>query len=74
VVSSKSAVLDHAIAVLRRGESLTLDAVKGSLEHPALYVVVAVGYLGAFGLLAVVLRTGMSSRISYGIWEQTASH
>jgi small multidrug resistance pump len=49
-------------------------SLKGSLEHPALYIVVAVGYLGAFGLLAVVLRLGMSSGISYGIWEQAASH
>ncbi|MHA7208365.1 DMT family transporter [Arthrobacter sp. MDT1-65] len=45
--------------------SLTL---KGALEYPALYAVVAVGYLGAFALLAVVLRTGMALGVAYGIW------
>jgi small multidrug resistance pump len=43
-------------------------SLKGALEHPALYVVVAVGYLGAFSLLAVVLRTGMALSVAYGIW------
>ncbi|KQO00795.1 hypothetical protein ASF21_10775 [Arthrobacter sp. Leaf234] len=43
-------------------------SLKGALEHPALYAVVAVGYLGAFALLAVVLRTGMALGVAYGIW------
>lgn len=43
-------------------------SLKGALEHPALYVVVTAGYLGAFVLLAVVLRTGMGLGVAYGIW------
>lgn len=43
-------------------------SLKGALERPALYVVVATGYLGAFALLAVVLRTGMALGVAYGIW------
>ena len=43
-------------------------SLKGALEHPALYLVVAAGYLGAFVLLAVVLRTGMALGVAYGIW------
>lgn len=43
-------------------------SLKGALEHPALYIVVAAGYLGAFVLLAVVLRTGMALGVAYGIW------
>lgn len=35
-------------------------ALKGALEHPALYVVVVIGYLSGFVLLAEVLRTGMA--------------
>lgn len=43
-------------------------SLKGALEHPALYVVVAIGYLGAFVLLGAVLRTGMALGVAYGIW------
>lgn len=43
-------------------------SLKGALEYPALYVVVAAGYLGAFALLAVVLRVGMALSVAYGIW------
>ena len=43
-------------------------SLKGALDHPALYVVVAAGYLGAFALLAIVLRTGMALGVAYGIW------
>jgi small multidrug resistance pump len=43
-------------------------SLKGALEHPALYIVVAAGYLSAFALLAVVLRTGMALGVAYGIW------
>ncbi|MDQ0820089.1 small multidrug resistance pump [Arthrobacter sp. V4I6] len=43
-------------------------SLKGALEHSALYVVVAAGYLGAFALLAVVLRAGMALGVAYGIW------
>ncbi|MFC9354400.1 DMT family transporter [Arthrobacter sp. NPDC057013] len=43
-------------------------SLKGALEHPALYVIVAAGYLGAFALLAAVLRAGMALGVAYGIW------
>lgn len=43
-------------------------SLKGALEHPVLYVVVVVGYLGAFVLLALVLRAGMPVGVAYGIW------
>ena len=42
-------------------------ALKGALEHPALYVVV-VGYLSGFVLLSAILRTGMALGVAYGIW------
>lgn len=43
-------------------------ALKGALERPGLYVVVAVGYLASFALLAVVLRRGMGLGVAYGTW------
>ena len=43
-------------------------ALKGALDHPALYAVVAVGYLGAFVLLDRVLRAGLGLGVAYGIW------
>jgi small multidrug resistance pump len=44
-------------------------ALKGALEVPVLYVVVAVGYVASFLLLAVVLREGMALGVAYGIWS-----
>lgn len=43
-------------------------SLKGALDHPALYVVVGVGYLASFTLLALVLRQGMALGVAYGIW------
>jgi small multidrug resistance pump len=43
-------------------------SLKGALDNPALYVVVVVGYLASFTLLAVVLRRGMALGVAYGIW------
>ena len=43
-------------------------SLKGALDHRALYVVVVVGYVAAFGFLAAVLRTGMGLGVAYGIW------
>lgn len=61
-----------------RGAHLLLGAIiaevsgslslKGALEIPELYAVVAVGYVGAFTLLAFVLRTGMPLGVAYGVW------
>lgn len=43
-------------------------ALKGALERPGLYAVVAIGYLASFGLLAAVLRRGMGLGVAYGTW------
>lgn len=43
-------------------------ALKAALDRPALYVVVAVGYLSSFVLLAAVLQRGMGLGVAYGIW------
>ena len=43
-------------------------SLKGALEHPGLYAVVATGYLSSFTLLALVLRRGMALGVAYGIW------
>jgi small multidrug resistance pump len=43
-------------------------SLKGALELTWLYVLVVTGYLGAFLLLAAVLRTGMGLGVAYGIW------
>lgn len=43
-------------------------SLKGALEHPWLYVVVAVGYVASFLLLAGVLRAGMPLGVAYGMW------
>jgi len=43
-------------------------SLKAALDAPALYAVVAVGYIGSFVLLAFVLRTGMALGVAYGIW------
>ena len=43
-------------------------ALKGALERPLLYVLVAVGYAGAFALLSVALRAGTGLTVAYGLW------
>jgi small multidrug resistance pump len=43
-------------------------SLKAALEHPLFYVVVVVGYLSAFVLLAFVLRAGMPLGVAYGVW------
>ncbi len=43
-------------------------SLKGSATAPALYVVVVLGYLGAFVFLTVVLKRGMGLGVAYGIW------
>src|SRR5699024_700867 len=47
--------------------SATLS-LRGALDHPALYVVVVLGYALSFGFLALVLRRGMALGVAYGIW------
>ncbi|MCZ8380965.1 SMR family transporter [Mycobacterium sp. CPCC 205372] len=43
-------------------------ALRASQDHSVWLAVVAVGYLGAFVLLTLVLRTGMAVGVAYGIW------
>ncbi|CUR58552.1 Multidrug resistance protein, SMR family [metagenome] len=43
-------------------------SLKGALERPALYAVVALAFLVAFALFAAVLRRGMPLGVAYGIW------
>ncbi len=44
-------------------------ALKAALSSPALYAVVAIGYVAAFALLALIFRAGMSLGVAYGIWS-----
>ncbi|MDA0563881.1 QacE family quaternary ammonium compound efflux SMR transporter [Streptomonospora sp. S1-112] len=43
-------------------------ALRGALDHPALYAWVALGYIGSFAALGLVLRAGMGIGVAYGIW------
>lgn len=43
-------------------------SLKGSAQIPALYLVVVVGYVTAFVLLALVLKRGMALGVAYGVW------
>ena len=45
--------------------SLSLN---GALDHPILYVPVAVGFVASFVLLTAVLRRGMPIGVAYGVW------
>lgn len=58
------------------GATVALE-VSGSLalaaagEHPAWYALTAVGYVGSFVLLSLVLRAGMPLGVAYGLWGAT---
>lgn len=43
-------------------------SLKGAVDHPLLYVVVACGYVASFAFLAAVLRRGVGLGVAYGIW------
>ncbi|WP_110207645.1 DMT family transporter [Nocardioides daejeonensis] len=43
-------------------------ALKAALDRPALYLLVATGYLASFACLSLVLRAGMPLGVAYGIW------
>lgn len=43
-------------------------SLKAATDRPAFYVLVAVGFLGAFALLTAVLKRGMALGVAYGIW------
>ncbi|MFD9480832.1 MULTISPECIES: SMR family transporter [Streptomyces] len=50
-------------------EATATLSLRGALDHPALYALVAVGYLGSFAALSLVLRAGMALGVAYGIWS-----
>jgi small multidrug resistance pump len=58
-------ILLAATIVLEVAASLSLSAAQ---ERPGWYVLVAVGYVGSFVMLAQVLRAGMPLGAAYGIW------
>lgn len=64
VPSSAWVFLAAAIASEVTG-SLSL---KGALDRPVLYVLVAAGFVLAFVFLAQVLRHGLPIGVAYGIW------
>ena len=43
-------------------------SLRGALDYPWLYAVVAVAFTTAFGLLTFVLRAGIGIGVAYGIW------
>jgi small multidrug resistance pump len=43
-------------------------ALKGALDRPSLYAVVAVGYLTSLVSLTAVLQRGVPLGVAYGIW------
>ncbi len=43
-------------------------ALKGALDRPSLYAVVAVGYLTSLVFLTAVLKRGVPLGVAYGIW------
>jgi small multidrug resistance pump len=60
----KWTLLIAAIAV----EVTATLSLRASQDHSAWLAVVVTGYLGAFVLLTMVLRTGMPVGVAYGIW------
>jgi small multidrug resistance pump len=51
--------------------SATLSLRPAVTGRPALFAIVIVGYLAAFGGLAVALAEGMTLGVAYGIWAAT---
>lgn len=43
-------------------------SLKGAIDRPWLYVLVALGFGSAFGFLSLVLQRGMALGVAYGIW------
>ncbi len=43
-------------------------SMKAAIEHPALYILMALGYATAFVFLSLTLRSGLPLGIAYGIW------
>jgi small multidrug resistance pump len=58
-----------AVAII--SEVVGTLALRAATDHPAWFVVVAIGYLVAFALLGAVLAAGMPVGVAYGIWAAT---
>lgn len=43
-------------------------SLRASQDHPGWLIVVLIGYLASFVLMAAVLRAGMPVGVAYGIW------
>ena len=43
-------------------------SLKGAIDHPALYIPVAIGFVASFVFFAGVLRHGMPLGVAYGVW------
>ncbi|OLT10336.1 cation transporter [Actinomadura sp. CNU-125] len=43
-------------------------SLRAAVDRPAWYVLVVVGYLGAFTALGYALRTGLGVGVAYGVW------
>lgn len=56
------------LAVAIVSEVVASLALKAALNEPLWYLLVAVGYIAAFGGLTVAMRRGMSLGVAYGIW------
>lgn len=46
-------------------------SLKGAIDHPWLYGVVAIGFTSAFVFLSYALRDGMPLGVAYGVWGAT---
>lgn len=60
----KWALLAAAISI----EVAATLSLRASQDHSAWLMLVVAGYVGAFVLLTMVLRTGMPVGVAYGIW------
>jgi small multidrug resistance pump len=60
----KWALLAAAITI----EVAATLSLRASQDHSAWLMLVVAGYVGAFVLLTMVLRTGMPVGVAYGIW------
>ncbi|EYT62478.1 multidrug efflux SMR transporter [Dietzia cinnamea] len=49
-------------------EVMATLSLRAMVDQPEWIVLVVVGYLCAFGLLGLTLRTGVSVGVAYGIW------
>lgn len=49
-------------------EVIATLSLRGALDVPWLYAIVATGYVASFGLLSLTLRAGMPLGAAYGIW------